>query len=97
MVFRSFTTANKEMCGLIENAMCPVMPAYEMDTVPDPQTVISRGQSQTFTTISNLRDNTDYYWKVVARIAGKSNSGPVWTFKTKKNPETNTIPSAPTR
>lgn len=34
--------------------------------------------------LPTLAKNTTYYWKVVTRDANGSNSGPVWSFKTRK-------------
>ncbi|MHC4215945.1 MAG: hypothetical protein ACYSWP_21555, partial [Planctomycetota bacterium] len=53
-----------------------------LDEDPEPTTIYARGQSNSFLLLSNLQDNTVYYWQVVAHINGDQILGAVWSFVT---------------
>ncbi len=65
------------------------------DTLPVPETVISKGQSKNYLAVSNLYDNKTYYWKIIAHLGDSAISGPVWSFTTVSAPESNHPPSMP--
>ncbi|MCP4709854.1 MAG: hypothetical protein GY869_14620, partial [Planctomycetes bacterium] len=57
-----------------------------LDTVSDPSSVISAGQSHTHFQLSSLEEGKTYYWKVVGFINDEEYPGPAWSFSTKEAP-----------
>ncbi|MBF0430810.1 MAG: hypothetical protein HQK83_05995 [Fibrobacteria bacterium] len=66
-----------------------------LDTVPEQLHILVGGQSRNYIEISNLLENTQYFWRVVAHIGDEIVDGSVWSFTTKAMPSGNFAPTMP--
>ncbi len=66
-----------------------------VDTLDYPDVPVVQGQSVPLVSLSNLKENTVYFWRVVAFVDGFQVHGPVWYFSTPPSPAGNNIPSIP--
>ncbi|MBF0430785.1 MAG: hypothetical protein HQK83_05870 [Fibrobacteria bacterium] len=77
------------------NAGLKVVYDVYLDTILNPEKLLTQGQSRNWIPLSFQLNNTKYFWKVVARFGNSEIRGPVWNFSTGGSPVDNALPITP--